>query len=86
MEKLRTERKIDTRGRVRIPSEFRERLGIEIGDNVDLIVEGDSLRIVPLKEVNIKCINIDNYKKLQEFLQKLYSSGLIGEKYLDLLK
>ncbi len=42
-EEMRT--RVNENGRVVIPSSFRKMLGIEIGDEVVLRVEGDELRI-----------------------------------------
>jgi AbrB family looped-hinge helix DNA binding protein len=45
-----TRQRVNENGRVVIPAAFRKALGINIGDEVVLRVEGDGLRITTLKQ------------------------------------
>ena len=47
--KLKTRMRVNENGRVVIPASFRKRLGIRVGDDVVLRIEGDELRITTLK-------------------------------------
>jgi len=47
--KLRARMRVNENGRVVIPAAFRKRLGIGIGDEVELRVEDDELRISTLR-------------------------------------
>jgi AbrB family looped-hinge helix DNA binding protein len=47
--KLKTRMRVNELGRVVIPASFRKRLGIRVGDDVVLRMEGDELRITTLK-------------------------------------
>lgn len=42
--------KVTQGGRIVIPAEMRRRLGIEIGSDVNLTLDGDSVRILTQKE------------------------------------
>ena len=42
--------KVDSNGRLFIPSEYRRELGLEPGDRVVVELDGDELRIVPHAE------------------------------------
>jgi AbrB family looped-hinge helix DNA binding protein len=42
--------KVSSKGQVVIPIALRRKFGIKIGDMVDLIVEEDGIKIVPVKE------------------------------------
>ncbi|HEV2962418.1 MAG TPA: AbrB/MazE/SpoVT family DNA-binding domain-containing protein [Candidatus Angelobacter sp.] len=44
-----TRMRVNENGRVVIPASFREALGINIGDEILLRIEGDELRITTLK-------------------------------------
>jgi AbrB family looped-hinge helix DNA binding protein len=45
----KTRVRVNENGRVVIPASFRKALGIELGDEVVLRIEGDELRITTLK-------------------------------------
>lgn len=47
--KPRMRMRVNENGRVVIPASFRKALGIRIGDEVDLRIEDDELRITTLK-------------------------------------
>jgi AbrB family looped-hinge helix DNA binding protein len=49
-ERAETRQRVNENGRVVIPAAFRKALGINIGDEVVLRVEGDELRITTLKQ------------------------------------
>jgi len=40
--------RITTKGRVTIPANIRRRAGLSLGDEVDFLLDGDGVRIVPL--------------------------------------
>jgi AbrB family looped-hinge helix DNA binding protein len=42
--------RLNSKGQVTIPAELRERHGLHEGDEVDVIEDGDTLRIVQVKE------------------------------------
>ncbi len=44
--------KVTTKGQVTIPMEIRDQLGIHPGAEVDFVVEGNVVRIVPIKRAN----------------------------------
>jgi AbrB family looped-hinge helix DNA binding protein len=46
---LETRMRVNENGRVVIPASFRKALGINIGDEIVLRIEGDELRITTLK-------------------------------------
>jgi AbrB family looped-hinge helix DNA binding protein len=48
MDVVRT--KVTQGGRIVIPAEMRRRLGIEIGEDVNIALDGESLRILTQKE------------------------------------
>ena len=48
-------RRIDDLGRVVIPAEYRKVLGIRVGDELDLTLEGDALVLRPLREACALC-------------------------------
>lgn len=49
-------------GRIVIPAEMRRRLGIEVGEDVSIALDGESLRIVTQKE---------SIKRAQELVRKM---------------
>lgn len=40
--------KVGPKGQVVIPKQYRDRLGISPGDEVDFLLDGDDLRVVPV--------------------------------------
>jgi AbrB family looped-hinge helix DNA binding protein len=42
--------KVSRNGKITIPAVLRKALGVEIGDKVNLIVEKDGIKIMPLKQ------------------------------------
>lgn len=61
-------RKVDELGRVVIPIELRNKLGIEEKDPIEIYVEGSS---VVLKKYQPNCIFCGNTKNLVEYKDKL---------------
>lgn len=54
--------KVTQGGRIVIPAEMRRRLGIEVGEDVSIALDGESLRIVTQKE---------STKRAQELVRKM---------------
>jgi AbrB family looped-hinge helix DNA binding protein len=42
--------RLNSKGQVTIPAELRERHGLHVGDEVDVIEDGNTLRIIQIKE------------------------------------
>ena len=70
--KLRARTRVNENGRVVIPAAFRKRLGIAIGDELELRVEDDELRISTLRR---------NIERAQRLIRKHVKPGvsLVGE-------
>jgi AbrB family looped-hinge helix DNA binding protein len=64
--KLKTRMRINENGRVVIPASFRKRLGIRVGDEVVLQIQGDELRITTLKR---------NIERAQRLVRKHVKQG-----------
>jgi len=64
--KLKTRMRVNENGRVVIPASFRERLGIRVGDDLVLRIEGDELRITTLKR---------NIERAQRLVRKRVKPG-----------
>ncbi len=64
--KLKTRMRVNENGRVVIPASFRERLGICVGDDLVLRIEGDELRITTLKR---------NIERAQRLVRKHVKPG-----------
>ncbi len=64
--KLKTRMRVNENGRVVIPASFRERLGIRVGDDLVLLMEGDGLRITTLKR---------NIERAQRLVRKHVKPG-----------
>jgi AbrB family looped-hinge helix DNA binding protein len=64
--------RVNENGRVVIPAAFRERLGIRVGDEVELRIEEDELRITTLRQ---------NIARAQRLIRKHIKPGtsLAGE-------
>jgi AbrB family looped-hinge helix DNA binding protein len=65
--KLRARMRVNENGRVVIPAAFRKRLGIGIGDEVELRVENDELRISTLRR---------NLERAQRLIRKHVKPGV----------
>jgi AbrB family looped-hinge helix DNA binding protein len=59
--------KVTQGGRIVIPAEMRKQLGIEIGEDVNLSMEDDSLRILTQKQ---------SIRKAQELFRKFVPEGI----------
>jgi AbrB family looped-hinge helix DNA binding protein len=70
--KLKTRMRVNENGRVVIPASFRKQLGIRVGDDVVLRLEGDELRITTLKR------NIERAQRLVRKHVKV-STSLVDE-------
>jgi len=64
--KLKTRMPVNENGRVVIPASFRKRLGIRVGDEVVLQIQGDELRITTLKR---------NIERAQRLVRKHVKAG-----------
>jgi AbrB family looped-hinge helix DNA binding protein len=62
----KTRMRVNENGRVVIPASFRKRLGIRVGDDVVLRIEGDELRITTLKR---------NIERAQRLVRKHVKQG-----------
>ena len=63
---LRTRMRVNENGRVVIPAAFRKRLGIRAGDEVELRIEEDELRISTLRR---------NIQRAQRLVRKQVKRG-----------
>lgn len=74
MDVIRT--KVTQGGRIVIPADMRRRLGIEIGEDVNIALDGESLRILTQKE---------SIKRAQALVQKFVpkSVSLVDELIAD---
>lgn len=61
-------RRIDELGRIVIPKELRNKLGINIKDPMEIYVDGHS---ITLRKVEDKCIFCGSTKNLTNFKEKL---------------
>lgn len=59
--------KVTQGGRIVIPADMRRRLGIEIGEDVSIALDGDSLRILTQKE---------SIKRAQALVRKFVPKGV----------
>ena len=64
--KSKTRMRVNENGRVVIPASFRKRLGIRVGDDLVLRIEGDELRITTLKR---------NIERAQRLVRKHVKPG-----------
>lgn len=53
-------RKVDELGRIVLPSELRKNLGIEIRDNVEIYVSGESIILKKYHPSCVFCEKVDN--------------------------
>lgn len=65
--KLKVRMRVNENGRVVIPAAFRKRLGIGVGDEVELRVEDDELRISTLQH---------NISRAQRLIRKHIKAGV----------
>jgi AbrB family looped-hinge helix DNA binding protein len=65
MEVIRT--KVTQGGRIVIPADMRRRLGIEVGEDVNIALDGESLRILTQKE---------SIRRAQALVQKFVPKGV----------
>lgn len=64
--RVRTRTRVNQNGRVVIPASFRRRLGIHVGDELILQIEGDELRITTLRR---------NIERAQRLIRKHVKPG-----------
>lgn len=69
-------KKIDNLGRVVVPKGYRQMLGLQPGDPLDLDIDGDHLVIAPHKE---GCAFCGNSGVLQAYLQKMICSECVEQ-------
>jgi AbrB family transcriptional regulator, transcriptional pleiotropic regulator of transition state genes len=67
-------RRIDHLGRIVIPSEYRKVFGIEIGDLLDMTIEGDAVAVRRLERSCVFCQSLDD---LGMFRGKLVCQGCL---------
>ncbi|HOF87887.1 MAG TPA: AbrB/MazE/SpoVT family DNA-binding domain-containing protein [Armatimonadota bacterium] len=46
--------KVTTKGQVTIPMEIREQLDIQPGSEVEFVLDGNAVKIVPLRRANLR--------------------------------
>ena len=68
-------RRIDELGRIVIPKELRNKLGINIKDPMEIYVEGHS---ITLRKVEDKCIFCGSTKNLTNFKEKLICENCLN--------
>lgn len=56
---------MDRAGRVVIPKEIRERLGLEVDVTFTIEMEGDSLRLTPARAARRRVVEIDGWPVLE---------------------
>jgi AbrB family looped-hinge helix DNA binding protein len=56
---------VDRAGRVVIPKELRERLGLEPDAQLELDAEGDSLRLTPVRRAGRRVVDDDGWLVLE---------------------
>lgn len=56
---------MDRAGRVVIPKEVREQLGLEVDATFTVAVEGDSLRLSPVRAARRRVVEIDGWPVLE---------------------
>jgi AbrB family looped-hinge helix DNA binding protein len=72
--------KVTTKGQVTIPQEFREQLGIQPGAEVEFSIEGDGLRLTPVKKAT------ENARKLVQRLRGSASLGMTTDEIMALTR
>lgn len=56
---------IDRVGRVVIPKEVRDALSLGVDAQLDLTVEGDELRLVPVRQVGRRIVEVDGWPVIE---------------------
>jgi AbrB family transcriptional regulator, transcriptional pleiotropic regulator of transition state genes len=69
-------RKVDQLGRVVVPIEVRNTMGLKIGDPLEIFVEGD---LIYLKKYDPACVFCGNARNVFTFNGKLVCRGCAGE-------
>ena len=62
-----TSRRMDSLGRIVIPSDFRDRLDIDAGDYVEIMLTGDQVLI---QKRHVSCIFCENDEHIIDFADK----------------
>ena len=69
-------RKVDELGRIVVPIELRNKLNIDVKDEVEIYVEGSS---IILKKIEPNCIFCGNTKGLTEYKSKLICKKCLND-------
>jgi len=56
---------IDRAGRVVIPKETRDRLGLGVDAELEVLIEGDSVRLVPVRAPGRRYVMVDGFAVLE---------------------
>ncbi|MCY0859778.1 MAG: AbrB/MazE/SpoVT family DNA-binding domain-containing protein [Sulfolobaceae archaeon] len=64
--------KVDNKGRITIPAEFREKLGIREGMEIDVRLENGVIILSPIKNVAEKYAGIFKGPKIEEDVDKVF--------------
>jgi antitoxin PrlF len=72
--------KVTTKGQVTIPQEFRNRLGIQPGAEVEFSIDGEALKITPVKKVN------ETARRLVQRLRGSASLGMSTDEIMSLTR
>lgn len=68
-------RKVDGLGRVVLPAEMRKQLGIDVGDLVDISIDGNH---VVLEKVEQRCVFCGSTDELHEHRGKLVCAACVA--------
>lgn len=69
-------RNVDTLGRIVIPQELRDKLGIKIKDPIEILTNGNS---IIFRKYNINCVLCGKADKLVKFEEQLLCSKCIEQ-------
>lgn len=72
-------RMVDQLGRVVVPIEVRRKLGIVIGDDIEIYVEGDRIMF---KKYIPTCMFCENVEGVSRYKEKLICGQCVGEMVL----
>jgi AbrB family looped-hinge helix DNA binding protein len=72
--------RLNSKGQVTIPAKLRERHGLHAGDEVDVIEEGNALRIVPVEA------DPTRGQRLVHRMRGRASTGMSTEQLMELLR